>query len=243
MKPILTAVEMQQADRAAAERFHISEACLMELAGKECVRVTLEQLELSSPADMEFLVVAGRGNNGGDGFVIARHLLNLGATVDLVLLYPESTSTGAAASNLAILESYFSNNLPLRIFKSLQEALPFVSERPYSVMFDAMTGTGLRITEPGMALRPPLNEGIELLNALHERTEAMTAAVDIPSGLDATSGLGAECVVEADYTVTMAFLKTGLLLNEGPRAAGEVVVAEISIPRVDGRRTWLHADR
>jgi len=230
MKPILTAVEMQQADRAAAERFHISEACLMELAGKECVRVTLEQLELSSPADMEFLVVAGRGNNGGDGFVIARHLLNLGATVDLVLLYPESTSTGAAASNLAILESYFSNNLPLRIFKSLQEALPFVSERPYSVMFDAMTGTGLRITEPGMALRPPLNEGIELLNALHERTEAMTAAVDIPSGLDATSGLGAECVVEADYTVTMAFLKTGLLLNEGPRAAGEVVVAEISIP-------------
>jgi len=230
MKPVLTAHEMQQADRAAAERFHFSAACLMELAGKECVRVTLEQLGCDSPTGREFLVVAGRGNNGGDGFVIARHLLNLGAAVDLVLLYPDSTVAGAAAGNLSILESYLPEHLPLRIFRTIQEALPFVSERPYSVMFDAMTGTGLKISEPGMALRSPLNEGIELLNSLHERTASLTAAVDIPSGLDATNGFSAESVIEADYTITMAFLKTGLLLNDGPSVAGEVSVAEISIP-------------
>ncbi|NQU46003.1 MAG: NAD(P)H-hydrate dehydratase [Chlorobium sp.] len=231
MKPVLTAVEMQLADRAAAKSFHISEACLMELAGKETLRVTLEQLGCDSPADMEFLVVAGRGNNGGDGFVIARHLLNLGAAVDLVLLYPDTAASGAAAGNLAILESYLGENLPLRIFRTIQEAIPYVFETSYRVIFDAMTGTGLKISEPGMALRSPLHEGIELLNSLHERTPALTAAVDIPSGLDATSGFSAESVIEADFTVTMAFLKTGLLLNDGPRAAGEVAVAEISIPK------------
>ncbi|TCD47423.1 NAD(P)H-hydrate dehydratase [Chlorobium sp. N1] len=230
MRPVLTAQEMQSADRAAIERLGISGRCLMELAGKECVRVLLEQLGDQSPEGMAFLVVAGKGNNGGDGFVIARHLLNLGAAVDLVLLYPEQACAEDAAGNLRILRGYEALDQPIRIFESHTEALPFVSEQEYAVIIDAMSGTGLRIEGPGSELRSPLAEGIELVNALGERTGALTMSIDLPSGLDATSGHAALPSVAADITLTMAFMKRGLLLNEGPELCGEVSVAEISIP-------------
>lgn len=230
MRPVLSASEMQMADRAAIERLGISGACLMELAGKECVRVLLEELQAESPEGMEFLVVAGRGNNGGDGFVVARHLLNLGASVDLVLLYPGEDLSGDAAANFGILRAYEEEDRPLRIFASLEEALPFVAEEEYALIVDAMSGTGLRIEAPGTELRSPVSEGVELANALSERTGALLMAVDIPTGLDATSGHAAMPSVAADFTVTMAFMKRGLLLNEGPELSGEVHVAEISIP-------------
>ncbi|ABB23952.1 bifunctional ADP-dependent NAD(P)H-hydrate dehydratase/NAD(P)H-hydrate epimerase [Pelodictyon luteolum] len=230
MQPVLTAIEMQQADSAAIEKLHISPICLMELAGKECIGYMLEKLSLESPEGLQFLIVAGKGNNGGDGFVIARHLLNLGAAVDLVLLYPEGAAGGAAEANMSILRAYEEEGLPLRIFNSIEEAIPFVSEQEYSVTIDAMTGTGLRLEAPGAPLLSPLAEGVELLNALHERSEALCMAVDIPTGLDATSGHAAMPAVTADFTITMGFMKTGLLLQDGPELCGEVHVAEISIP-------------
>ena len=122
MLPVVTASEMQRADKAAIEELHIGETRLMELAGCECVRIIKERLQKDSLAGSSFLVVAGKGNNGGDGFVIARHLLNLEASVDLVLLYPKNMLQGVTQEGLTILEAYMENEAPLRIFLSHDEA-------------------------------------------------------------------------------------------------------------------------
>jgi ADP-dependent NAD(P)H-hydrate dehydratase / NAD(P)H-hydrate epimerase len=230
MLPVVTAKEMQRADRAAIEKLHIGETRLMELAGRECIRIITETLQRDSLAGSSFLIVCGKGNNGGDGFVIARHLLNLEASVDLILLYPEARLTGVNREGLAILEAYSSFDTPLRIFNSHDEALPFVAEAAYDCLIDAITGTGLRLDKESMALTDPLSSGIELLNTIRERTGSITIAVDLPSGLDATTGRSASPTVLADATVTMAFLKTGFYLNDGPECSGELHVAEISIP-------------
>ncbi len=231
MLPVLTAQEMQNADKAAIEQLHIGETRLMELAGRECLRVIQESLERDSFAGCSFLIVCGKGNNGGDGFVLARHLLNLEASVDLVLLYPQNVLQGVNREGFAILQAYEEQLESLRIFTSLEEALPFVEEQRYNALIDAMTGTGLRLSKRGMELTSPLADGIKLLNRLHDESEAMTIALDIPSGLEATTGFVGTPVLEADVTVTMAFLKRGLYLNDGPNCCGEVHVAEISIPR------------
>jgi len=231
MLPVLTAKEMKRADKAAIEELHIGESRLMELAGRESLRIIKETLQQpDSLAGTSFLVVAGKGNNGGDGFVIARHLLNLDASVDLVLLYPESTLQGVNREGLTTLQAYKQHTSSLRIFASHDEALPYIGESSYDILIDAITGTGLRLTESEMVLASPLLEGIELINSTRDRTGALTLAVDVPSGLDATTGLAATPSIVADVTVTMAFLKTGFYLNEGPSHCGEVHVAEISIP-------------
>jgi ADP-dependent NAD(P)H-hydrate dehydratase / NAD(P)H-hydrate epimerase len=245
MLPVLTTHEMQMADRKAVDQLHIGETRLMELAGHECVRIIRETLRLESYAGTSFLVVCGKGNNGGDGFVIARHLLNLEASVDLILLYPDSLLQGINREGLAILEAYTEHNANLRIFKSYGEAQPFVAESHYDALIDAISGTGLRLTEKEKPLASPLNEGIELINTLRERTNALTIAVDVPSGLDATSGFSSIPSIRADVTVTMAFLKTGFYLNDGPDRCGEIHVAEISIPRflVESSSSALLTDR
>ncbi len=231
MLPVVTAQEMQRADKAAIEELHIGETRLMELAGRECLRIIKESLQKESLAGSSFLLLCGKGNNGGDGFVLARHLLNLEASVDLVLLYPESLLQGVSQEGLAILEAYGEHGSELRIFASHDEALPFVAETRYDALIDAITGTGLRLSESGMALASPLAEGIELLNTLRDRTGAPLIAIDLPSGLDATTGHSATPSILADMTITMAYLKRGFYLNEGPECCGELHVAEISIPR------------
>ena len=231
MLPVVTAPEMQKADMAAIELLHIGETRLMELAGHECLRIIREHLQTDSFSGTSFLVVCGKGNNGGDGFVLARHLINLDASVDLVLLYPKAVLQGINREGLTILETYREHSTNLRIFSSCDEALPSIAETSYDGLIDAIAGTGLRLTKPGIALPSPLCDGIELINTLHEKTGALTIALDIPSGLDATTGCSASPSILAGITVTMAFLKRGFYLNDGPDCCGEVHVAEISIPR------------
>ncbi len=231
MLPVVTAQEMQKADKAAIEQLHIGENRLMELAGRECLCVIKESLERDSFAGTTFLVVCGKGNNGGDGFVLARHLLNLEASVDLVLLYPPSLLQGVNREGFAILQAYEEHLTNLRIFSSLDEARPFVGESHYDALIDAMTGTGLRPGKPGVELASPLSDGIELINSIHEERGAITFAIDIPSGLEATTGFSSSPTIQADVTITMAFLKRGFYLNDGPDCCGEIHVAEISIPR------------
>ena len=231
MLPVVTAPEMQKADKAAIETLHIGETRLIELAGRECLRIIGEHLQTDSFSGTSFLVVCGKGNNGGDGFVLARHLLNLEASVDIVQLYPKAELQGINCDGLTILETYREHTTNLRIFTSCDDALPYIAGTSYDGLIDAITGTGLRLTKPGTELPSPLCDGIELINTLHENTGAVTIAIDIPSGLDATTGLSAAPSIMADVTVTMAFLKRGFYLNDGPDCCGEVNVAEISIPR------------
>ena len=231
MLPVVTAQEMQKADKAAIEQLHIGETRLMELAGRECLRIIRETLQKDSLSGTSFLMVCGKGNNGGDGLVLARHLLNLEASVDLVLLYPESVLQGVNREGLDILQAYEEHLTNLRIFTSLDKALPFIEESRYDILVDAMTGTGLCLGKPGMELASPLPDGIEMLNTLRKESGTITIALDIPSGLDASTGRSSIPAIQADLTITMAFLKRGFYLNDGPDCCGEVHLAEISIPR------------
>lgn len=230
MLPVVTAAEMAMADRAAIDGLHIGDIRLMELAGMRVAECIGERLDTGINDSCRFLVVCGKGNNGGDGFVVARHLLNRGASVDLVLLHPSSALSDTNRDALSVLHAYAGHTDALRIFESVSEALPFVSETPYEALIDAILGTGLKIKGPQSLLASPTKEGVELLRAVRERCGAMIAAVDIPSGLDATSGFATEPAVEADMTVTMAFLKTGFFFNNGPGLCGDIRTVEISIP-------------
>jgi len=231
MLPVVTAAEMSHADNAAITGLSIGESRLMEIAGMrfaDCI--TNELPGIGFDEDNCYLVVCGKGNNGGDGFVAARHLLNRGSSVDLVLLYPSSALSATNNGALSILEAYLEHTDTLRIFRSVAEALPFVMESRYNALIDAILGTGLKTDGRHTVLADPVRDGIALLNALREQSGAPIAAVDVPSGLDATSGIAANPAVTADLTVTMAFMKTGFFLNDGPLLSGSVTTAEISIP-------------
>ncbi|NTU93530.1 MAG: NAD(P)H-hydrate dehydratase [Chlorobiaceae bacterium] len=232
MKPVLTAREMALADRAAIEELRTGETRLMELAGLETVRLVAGQINRDGDLDGRFfLVICGKGNNGGDGFVAARHLLNHGARVDVVLVWPESELSGVNLEGLNILKAYRRYHEGLRIFDDPEAAAAAVREHPYDVVIDALFGTGFRLDEKRRSIDGPGHAAIELINSLNDTTDAITVAIDIPSGLDATTGMSAEPSVRADQTVTMAFLKTGFFQNDGPSLSGDVQTAEISIPQ------------
>ena len=232
MQPVLTAREMSQADRAAIEELRTGETRLMELAGRETARIIAEQFNDDGNLEgLSFLVVCGKGSNGGDGFVAARHLLNGGALVDVVLVWPESELNGVNLEGLNILKAYRRYHDGLRIFVGLDEAIPFIEEHSYDALLDALFGTGMRLDPARHELSSPALEAVELINRLNEESGAVTVAIDLPSGLDATTGLSTRPAVKADQTVTMAFLKTGFFQNDGPSLCGPVKVAEISIPR------------
>lgn len=242
MQPILTAKEMSRADKAAIEQLHTDESRLMELAGREASRIIRKcfAAEETGLDGFAFLIVCGKGNNGGDGFVLARHLINLGAVVDLILVYPPETFSALNRKGLAILEAYSANTESIRIFKSHEEALPFVAERHYNGIVDAILGTGLNLKTEGDALKTPVKHAAELVNSIHERSQAVTVSLDLPSGLDATTGYASSPVVHADVTISMAYLKTGFFFNSGPGVCGDVHIAEISIPEFLVRQSKCH---
>ncbi len=232
MKPVLTAREMAMADRSAIEELRTGEARLMELAGREAARIVAGQFSADGNLDGHaFLVVCGKGSNSGDGFVAARHLLNAGAEVDVLPLWPESELSGVNLEGLNILKAYRLYHEGLRIFSGLDEALPHLRERSYDGVLDALFGTGFRSDPANRNLDEAVGEAIDLINTLNETSGAVTIAIDIPSGLDATTGAASLPCVKADQTITMAFMKSGFFQNDGPAMCGEVRVAEISIPR------------
>jgi len=153
-------------------------------------------------------LACGRGNNGGDGLAAARHLHRWGRLAGVACVDPTALS-GLAADQARVLGAL---------------GVPIASEPDFSdaqVVVDALLGTGLS--------RPPegrLADWIAAMNA----SERRVVSVDVPSGLDADSGLVAGACVRATVTVTLGLPKRGLLLAEGPAYAGDVWVADIGIP-------------
>lgn len=223
MRPLVTTETMARADRAAIEQLRTSEERLMELAGREASRIIRD-------AGESFLIICGRGNNGGDGFVLARHLLNSGASVILWHLSAIKELKPVNRAGFDILISYQPHCPELQIAGSLEETKALLETTPCDVIVDAVLGTGLSIPEDAAPLKESAAEAVDFINELHDTTPAVTVAIDIPSGLDATSGFCASPTVRADLTVTMAFEKTGFYFNHGPALAGEVETVEISIP-------------
>jgi ADP-dependent NAD(P)H-hydrate dehydratase / NAD(P)H-hydrate epimerase len=216
---VATASEMQEMDRRAAAEFGIPSLLLMENAGSETVREILAAFPGIS--GLRVLVLCGRGNNGGDGFVIARRLLGRGISVRTVLLARRDAVQGDARINLEILEKL---GAPPVEMPDLGD-LPRLRECLLSadVVVDAILGTGAR----GPA-RDILAEAIDAMN----RSGRPVVSVDIPSGLGADCAEAVGPAVRATVTVTFAAPKRSLILFPAAAHAGRVRVVDIGIPRM-----------
>jgi NAD(P)H-hydrate epimerase len=208
---------MQELDRRAAAEYGIPSLLLMENAGAETVRemrATFPALSRSRVA-----ILCGRGNNGGDGFVVARHLLNQGVTVRTFLLGRRGEVKGDARVNLETLEKMGAALVEVTDtgeLATLSEGMPSTD-----VVVDALLGTGTQ----GPA-RDLLAEAIELVN----RAGRPVVAVDIPSGLGADDSEPPGPAVRAALTVTFALPKRSLLLYPAASYAGVVRIVDIGIP-------------
>lgn len=215
--PLVTAAEMREMDRITIEELGIPGVVLMEIAG----RGVAERVASLAPGlvGWRVAVLCGAGNNGGDGYVAARHLALWGADVQLVLLAPEDRVQGDARVNYDV-----ARRLDVPVSFWTEEALPMEAGAllaEQDCVVDALLGTGL-----ASEVRGRYREVIEALNA----ARVLTVAVDIPSGLSADTGQPLGVAVEADTTVTFACPKLGLATHPGAEFAGEVHVVDIGIP-------------
>jgi ADP-dependent NAD(P)H-hydrate dehydratase / NAD(P)H-hydrate epimerase len=218
MKPFLaTAEQMRDIDRITIEEYGIPGVVLMENAGANTARVLNAfhpQLEHSHTT-----VVAGKGNNGGDGFVVARHLYNQSCSVEVLLLGRRCDLHGDAKINADIAATM---SIPITEISSEDEPYDLTEILCQSdVIVDAIFGTGLSNPAGGVYGR-----AIETIND----TDAFIVSVDIPSGLCADSPAVTGPVIIADLTVTYGLAKPALILYPAAEFAGQVVVADISIP-------------
>ncbi|MBI4569766.1 MAG: NAD(P)H-hydrate epimerase [Planctomycetes bacterium] len=213
--------EMRELDRRAIQEFGVSGLILMENAGR-AVADEADRL-LTARGWRRAVALIGKGNNGGDGFVAARHLFNRGREVEIVLVgdHPPPDPNGDAGRNALIAQAM---KLPVRRFPAevSAAALGDLLAGPV-VTLDALFGTGL-----SGAPASPYRETIAIINA----HAGCVLAVDIPSGLDANTGQPLGAAARAEVTVTFGASKLGFFAGDGPRHAGRVVVAEISIPRM-----------
>ena len=214
MQRIVTAGQMKDIDRKAMSEWGIPGIVLMENAGRAVADALEEALE---PLDlMKVAVVCGKGNNGGDGFVAARHLLNRGIEVECMLLGSAADLTGDARTNADIL---LKSGIPLAELTGSSALAERLADA--EVIIDAIFGTGLDTA--------PRDLYAEAIDAINEN-DCFVLAVDVPSGVDADSGGVPGSAVDADLTVTMGLPKQGLLLYPGRACCGDIEVADIGIP-------------
>lgn len=211
---VVTAHTMQEIDKRAIEELGISGLRLMENAGCCCVDEIISQFGINGCA----VVFAGKGNNGGDGYVIARLLSQRGWDIKLYVMAGRDEICGDAAINLEVLpqdtisfctqEGQLSTLYSENIFQA-------------DVIIDALLGTGLRSDISGVYM-----EAINLINSAGRPV----VSVDIPSGIHGTTGRILGNAVRASTTITFAFAKLGHVLYPGAEYTGRLIVADIGIP-------------
>lgn len=215
---ILTAEQMRAADRRTIAELGIPGIVLMESAGRAVVNEILQRYSHLAPGPV--LVLCGKGNNGGDGLVVARTLLQHGWQVTTLVLAGEASIGGDARLYLDILQRL---GVSIDFAADLAEVENLLARLPQpALIVDALFGTGLSSPIAGQHAF-----AIDWMN----RARAPKVAIDIPSGLDATSGAVLGSVVSADLTVTLAAAKLGQMIYPGVACCGELVVAEIGIPQ------------
>ncbi len=214
---LVTADEMQRMDRATIESFGIPGRVLMENAGRGATAFFLEAVYRDHPGSVG--IVAGRGNNGGDGFVMARYLHQKGIRTTVFLLSQSDRVKGDAAANLKLLESM---GVPV---VELADAAAFESRkllmRHQHTWIDAILGTGL-----SSDVRGYFRTIIDFIN----RQDRPVFAVDIASGLDSDTGRVCGASIQAAATATFGFAKVGQLCYPGRTFTGRLKIIDIGIP-------------
>ena len=214
MLPVVTAAQMREFERVTIEEIGLPGAVLMETAGRKLAGAVLETND-----PQEVAVVCGPGNNGGDGFVCARVLREYGVTATVYLAIDAALIEGDAALHLGAYCESGGVVVSVADPSGLEDAELEIAGA--EVVVDALLGTGL-----GRGVDGHFRDVVEVIN---DSTGTVIAA-DIPSGLDADSGLVRGHAVSADATVTMGFAKIGMLSEPGFAYTGELSIAEIGIP-------------
>lgn len=210
MNKIVTAAEMREADRRCIEELGIPGSVLMANAGA----AVFAQIDRGPVG-----IVCGKGNNGGDGYVVARLAL-LARYETMVVLVADADSIGGDAKTF--LDAYTRLGGSVRVAVSEDEARQAVAGlSECAVIVDALLGTGIRGEVRGAARA-----------AIEAWPRVRTIAVDLPSGLNADTGEACGRAVRADVTVTFQFVKAGLLAPAAEAYVGRLVVADIGIPNV-----------
>jgi hydroxyethylthiazole kinase-like uncharacterized protein yjeF len=215
---VATAEQMQELDRKGIEAYRIPGIVLMENAGRGAVEVisnTYPDIQ-----KMRVAIIAGKGNNGGDGFVIARYLLNRGTPVKVFLLADPKVLRGDAETNFQIFSRMKGEIFPIPSSKDYQKVKKELEK--FDLLVDAIFGTGL-----DAEVRGYYREVIDHLNTIRKPI----VAVDIPSGLHADTGKPLGKAVRASLTVTFGLPKVGHLISPGADYVGTLKVVDIGLPR------------
>lgn len=219
---VFTRAAAREVDRLAAEQYGIPSLLLMENAAIHLADVALHLLQdAEEPSAMVF---CGPGSNGGDGLALARHLHNASVDVRVALAAPRTKYSGDAATNLGIVE-----RMGLAIIEADGgpegvESVTARTGRPELVV-DALVGTGL-----DREVRGSVAALIGTMNRLRQEG-SVVLAVDLPSGLNADTGEPLGAAVQADVTVSFVGLKHGFTNLTAQNYLGEVIIADIGVPR------------
>lgn len=214
---VVTAAQMQEMDRRTIDSFGIPGRILMECAGRGATRTFLEKIYNAGSGRVG--IIAGRGNNGGDGFVIARYLAQRDIDVSVFLLSDCGAVTGDAAANLELLKAL---TVPvIEIPGPKQFARSQTDMRHVTYWIDALLGTGLNSD-----VKDYFRQVIEFINA----QQRPVLSVDIPSGLNADTGQICGICIQARATATFGFPKIGHVVHPGVQCCGSVDVIDIGIP-------------
>jgi NAD(P)H-hydrate epimerase len=212
----LSREQVREVDRLALEEFGVPGVVLMENAGRGAAELLRAQ-----GIHGRVIICCGKGNNGGDGFVIARHLDNWKVPVRVLLFAPPEELTGDALVNYRIIRQA---GLAIHVHAGQSVDMQGVEQELAGAewIVDALFGTGL-----SGPLRSPFEEIVKAINAASGRV----FAVDIPSGLDANTGKPLGVAVRAHYTATFVALKKGFANPDARQWLGHVFVVDIAAPR------------
>jgi len=214
--PLVTASESRQFDQLA-EQAGLPSLVLMENASLRLAEVLQQHFELDPPK--RIVVVCGRGNNGGDGMALARHLHNIGFQVQVFLLADPNELKGDAATNYKVAVNF---GVPIQPVTAQSELSQLIEPlKSADLVVDALLGTGITGEVRGLYA-----EVIPLLN----ETAPRILSVDIPSGINSDTGEVCGVAVRADATVTLGAIKLGLVLFPGADYAGDLFVGSLGVP-------------
>ncbi len=215
----VTAKEIQELERWGIESIGIPSIVLMENAGRAVAQAVSQRYKSrrGSLPRRRVSIICGRGNNAGDGLVAARHLLVKGIATKIFLIGTPSDLKADARMNLSILQNL---DQPIRLLAK-RDSIFLKELNECSMIVDAIFGIGLN-----RDVDEPFKGVIEAIN----QASQPVISVDVPSGLDATTGEIQGACVKANVTVTLGLMKTGLKQKRGPQQAGQIQVADIGIP-------------
>ncbi|MCK8601092.1 NAD(P)H-hydrate dehydratase [Desulfoferrobacter suflitae] len=231
---LVTASEMARLDRITIEEVGVPGIVLMENAGRGAAEFF--QQVIPNLLECRITILAGSGNNGGDGFVLARLFHDRGAAVSVVCLRPPEKLKGDALVNFQILSKL---QVPVMVWDEAAEfEKQFESIKATDVIVDAILGTGLNSDVRGL-----FRAIIEAVNELN----LPVLAVDVPSGLDASTGKVLGAAIRARATATFGLAKIGQIVDPGEEYVGTLKVIDIGIPKLvleanAPQRYWMDED-